>query len=430
VRDPLNMSVALAHAFLAGDWDEQALIERGAHVLGRRRSVVGVVHDVLQLYHRAPLDRPRELAQIVDASVRRRRLRIREPRHWFIYEAEMGRMRWPVPPIASVAELAAFLDVDYGRLRWLADTRGLERSVMSEQLRNYRYAWFRRPGSSVRAIERPKQDLKAVQRRILREILDLVPAHDAAHGFRKGRSVVTHARAHVGRRAVMRFDLESFFTSVEGGRIYGIFRTMGYPESVAYVLTGLCVNIVPRHEWAAVPRPDDAAALSAHARLGRLLASPHLPQGAPTSPALASLAALGLDRRVAALAARFGATYTRYADDLALSGDARLLAAAPTIRTAVAEIARDEGFRINVRKSQLMTSAGRQRICGVVVNVHPNVARAEYDSLKAILHNAARGRAQVDRAHLLGRVAWVESVNPARGARLRERFARIEWPAA
>jgi hypothetical protein len=87
-----------------------------------------------------------------------------------------------------------------------------------------------------------------------------------------------------------------------------------------------------------------------------------------------------------------------------------------------------------------MTRAGRQRVCGIVVNAHPNVARDEYDPLKAILHNAAlRGPAGENRAgvgdfraHLLGRIAWVESLNPARGAKLRARFARIDWegPAA
>jgi hypothetical protein len=46
-----------------------------------------------------------------------------------------------------------------------------------------------------------------------------------------------------------------------------------------------------------------------------------LPQSAPTSPALANLSAFRLDPRLAALAGRFGATMTRYADDLAFSGD-------------------------------------------------------------------------------------------------------------
>jgi hypothetical protein len=263
---------------------------------------------------------------------------------------------------------------------------------------------------------------------VLRSILDAIPSHDAAHGFTRGRSAVTHAALHTGRRVILRFDLESFFASVEGARVFGIFRAAGYPETVGYSLTALCVNVVPRSEWASAPRPADPRLLDAHWRLGRRLAAPHLPQGAPTSPALATLAALSLDRRLTGLAARFGATYSRYADDLALSGDERLLAAAPAIRAAVADIARDEGFRVNERKSQLMTSAGRQRLCGVVVNVHPNIARTEYDTLKAILHNAVhRGPGGESRDQLLGRIAWVESVNPNRGAKLRERFAAIEW---
>ncbi len=82
-----------------------------------------------------------------------------------------------------------------------------------------------------------------------------------------------------------------------------------------------------------------------------------------------------------------------------------------------------------------MRRAGRQRLCGVVINEHPNVPRREYDLLKAILHDAARnGPAAANRrghpefgAHLLGRIAWVEQLNPARGARLRERFGAISW---
>jgi hypothetical protein len=138
---------------------------------------------------------------------------------------------------------------------------------------------------------------------------------------------------------------------------------------------------------------------------------------------------------VAGLAAAFGATYTRYADDLALSGGEELLRRAGVVRRAVAGIARDEGFRVNERKSQLMTSAGRQRVCGVVVNERPNVGRREYDRLKATLYNAARYGPESQnrlghpdfRAHLLGRIAWVESLHAERGARLRRRFEAIDW---
>lgn len=192
---------------------------------------------------------------------------------------------------------------------------------------------------------------------------------------------------------------------------------------------------MPVDEWAAVPRPTTPASITAHHRLGRRLATPHLPQGAPTSPALANLAAFGLDRRLAGLAAALGVTYSRYADDLTFSGPRLLAARAAGISATVATIAREEGFAVNEGKTRLATRAERQLVSGVVVNDWPNVTRAEYDLLKATLHNAARhgpagqNRAGVPdfRAHLLGRIAWVESLHPARGERLRQTFGRIDW---
>ena len=90
---------------------------------------------------------------------------------------------------------------------------------------------------------------------------------------------------------------------------------------------------------------------------------------------------------------------------------------------------------MNDAKTAFMTRAGRQRVCGIVVNERPNVARDEYDTLKAILHNCATGdparenRAALPhfREHLLGRIAWIAALHPQRGAKLRERFARIDW---
>jgi hypothetical protein len=263
-------------------------------------------------------------------------------------------------------------------------------------------------------------------------MLEAIPPHDAAHGFRRGHSALTHARRHTGQEVVLRFDLEDFFASITAGRVYGVFRTAGYPEAVASDLTGLVTNSVPEAEWAAAPRSPEPGAFAAHQRLGRRLAAPHLPQGAPTSPALANLAAYRLDCRIAGLADRFDAVYSRYADDITLSGGRRLHAAAAGVRPAVEAIALDEGFRLNPRKSQLMTNAGRQRVCGIVVNAHTNAARDDYDRLRAAVHQAGLHPERLDAAayaRLQGRIAWVEALNPGRGAKLRRRFARIDRPA-
>ena len=429
----------LAGAFLAGVWNERALARRGAQALDRRPSwLLAVVRDVLAAYHRAPADRPRELAAFIEVTIQRRP---HDPagapraRRWFIAEPQMGRCRWPVPELASPAALAAFLGLTIGRLEWFADTRGLERTATAEALRNYSYGCVPRGPRPPRVIERPKTRLKAVQRRLLQELLDWIPAHPQAHGFTRGRSARTNAAEHTGRHVVLRLDMEDFFASIQAGRIYGIFRTAGYPEAVAHALTGLTTNVVPAAAWAALAPPHEPREIAAHHRLGRRLATPHLPQGAPTSPALANLAAFRLDRRLSGLAASLDATYTRYADDIAFSGGRLLLARAGGVRATIARIAREEGFTIGEHKTALMTRAGRQRVCGIVVNQHTNVARADYDQLKAILHNCAeRGPGSENHAaiahfreHLLGRITWVQSLHPRRGAQLRERFDRIEW---
>jgi len=77
----------------------------------------------------------------------------------------------------------------------------------------------------------------------------------------------------------------------------------------------------------------------------------------------------------------------------------------------------------------------RQQLTGLVVNERLNIARPEFDRLKAILTNCARlGPATQNReahpdfrAHLEGRVGYFESVNPQKTKRLRKIFEQIQW---
>ncbi len=264
-----------------------------------------------------------------------------------------------------------------------------------------------------------------------------MPAHDAAHGFTRGRSVRTHAALHAGQTAVLHLDLRDFFASVSAGRVYGIFCTIGYAPRVAHVLTGLCTNTVPGSVRDAFARPTARPLIQPRFRLDRQLATPHLPQGAPTSPALANLAAFGLDRRLAGLAAASDLAYSRYADDLTFSGTALTHRGRRSFVGLAARIAAEEGFRLHPDKSTLRTASQRQLVTGVVVNATPNVARDEYDRLRAILHRLATDPhdepptgARVDlQAHLRGRAAWVTSLNPRRGPKLRRLLDAIDWDA-
>jgi RNA-directed DNA polymerase len=157
--------------------------------------------------------------------------------------------------------------------------------------------------------------------------------------------------------------------------------------------------------------------------------------GAPTSPAIANLCCWRLDQRLAGLARAAGATYTRYADDLAFSGNEAFAGHAIRFAIHVAAIALEEGFPVHHRKTRLMRPGVRQHLAGIVINRHSNIPRRDFDELKAILTNCVRtgpgaqnrNRHPDFRAHLAGRIGFVESIHPQRGQRLRALFQRIPW---
>jgi hypothetical protein len=82
-----------------------------------------------------------------------------------------------------------------------------------------------------------------------------------------------------------------------------------------------------------------------------------------------------------------------------------------------------------------MHRSDRQMLTGIVVNEKPNIRRDEFDRLKAILTNCMiRGTALQNRdghpdfrAHLIGRIGYVKTINPLRGAKLHSIFERIDW---
>lgn len=379
-------------------------------VFGRRaRWAPRAVDAVRRAYRDAPTDRPRELARFVAASghVPGRHTVVR---HRLVAPTRTVRMRWGTPRLDDLAALADFLRLDGDMLDWFADRREINRHARDERLRHYRYRWLPH-----RLIEAPKPMLRDLQRRLLDEVLAPIPVHERVHGFVPGRGVHTFAASHAGQEVLVSLDLRAFFSSITASRVYAVFRQAGYPEPVAHTLTALTTTRTPAHVLRAAPDATRAA----------LLRRPHLPQGAPTSPALANLCAFRLDRRLTGLADRFGLHYSRYADDLAFSGT---LGAKRTrdLITLVQGIAAAEGFRTRPDKTRVRRQGDRQLLAGLVVNARPAAPREDYDTLRAVLHNAGRdGLAAANRdghpdfaAHLAGRVAWLAHRHPARAAKL------------
>lgn len=298
---------ALASAFLAaGPWDEDALVARGSIALGRRPKWLRTyVREVLARFPEAPRSRYHELASFAPKRRYRARTSLRP-------EVAMGERRWDVPSLDTPGDLARWLALAPEELDWFMDERGLER-LDRGALRHYRYRWIPKRRGGLRLLESPKPRLKTLLRRVLAEILDHVPPHDAAHGFRSGRSPRTHASMHAGKRL--------FFVAA-------IFRALGYPSDVASALAALATNVAAPPPPSFVPfTSHDEVAL--HRRMEAAVRTRHLPQGAPTSPALANLAAYRLDVRLTALARTMDATTAPSAVAVARGRRARLARSFP-----------------------------------------------------------------------------------------------------
>lgn len=334
-----------------------------------------------------------------------------------------------LPQLNTIQEIIEFLGVrDFSELALLADANALSSHggpdrrkhvpKVPAKLENYWPKRIPKRGGGERLLLVPKPRLREVQRRILRGILEKVPPHAAARGFRKGRGLVDHVLPHVGQRVVMTWDIEQFFPSIHYARVHRVFGRMGYPPKPARILALLCT------------------ARQAEERLPWRRA---LPQGAPTSPAISNLACRRLDARIDGLAKKFGARYTRYADDLAFSGDEKFRKEMGRFIRRLSNIVSEEGYRPHRRKLWIMRSGGRQLVTGLVVNRQPGVPREEADRLRAILHNAKksgslasqnRANHNAFRDHLLGRIAWVARFQPGKGAKLRRMLDAIPDDAA
>ncbi|HEY3255682.1 MAG TPA: reverse transcriptase family protein, partial [Polyangiaceae bacterium] len=198
-----------------------------------------------------------------------------------------------LPQLGNASELARAMGITVNELRFLAFARGASKVT--------HYVQFTIPKRSggERLISAPMERLKRAQHWILEQLLAGQRLHDAAHGFRKDRSIVSNARPHVGAEVVINLDLKDFFPTVTYKRVKGLFRSLGYSESVATICGLLCTE------------PREVAVDVDGERFHVAMTERFLPQGAPTSPAITNLLCRALDARLSRIADKLGYRYTR-----------------------------------------------------------------------------------------------------------------------
>lgn len=319
-----------------------------------------------------------------------------------------------LPTPKDAEELALLLNISTSELFWLS----YERAATS--LDHYtRFEIPKRSGGK-RLISSPKPKLRTAQRWIAENILDKLSPAAQATAFRSGASIIKNAEPHLNAAIVVRIDFRDFFPSITYPRVRGYFESLGFNPGVATLLALISTD-APRVKVSFDGKTQYVA-----------MGGRSLPQGACTSPALANLITRKLDARIAGLcqASTDQWTYTRYADDLTFSTQARD-ANVGRLLGSVQNIVSDEGFRINREKTAVMRAPGRRIVTGLIVEDEIRLSRRDLRRLRAFLHRCDKdGLARVSEeigkdalavAH--GRLAYVQMVMPEHAGRIRGKYS-------
>lgn len=294
-------------------------------------------------------------------------------------------------PVNQEKEIARLLDIDENAVN----------EIISDTKKHYSrfFIWKDEEHTKKRWIEAPDEILKGIQEQILHNVLYKMAPTKFAHGFIHGRSIVSCAKEHTGKKFVLKLDLKNFFPSISRDMVYGAMFSELTPENVKIIIPAIELCLMD----------------------GRL------PQGAPTSPAISNIVCKPLDMVLYGIAERFGLTYTRYADDLIFSSnDDTIYKVIPIIKSTIVKF----GLVVNEKKVKVLKKHQRQTVTGLVVNADgkTSVRRKKRMNLRAFMHQILIGKKPLDRVNinrLRGNVNLINMANPEQGKWFVEKFNEI-----
>ncbi|OUC03852.1 hypothetical protein BK784_01365 [Bacillus thuringiensis serovar medellin] len=261
----------------------------------------------------------------------------------------------------------------------------------------------RKPGI-YREILVPFKNLKEIQRWILHNILYSIDVSSATTGFKPDSSILENAKPHVNKPCIIKLDIKDFFPSIKFDQVYRIFAYHGYTNEVSYLLTKLCTY------------------------------EGYLPQGSPTSPYISNIICLKLDKRFKELCKTLNADFTRYADDITISGGSFIVKYIDTFKSII----ESEGFVVNEDKLKVRYSNERQIVTGIIVNTKLSIPRETKKSLRQQIYYCGKYgvynhmlRTNLDRAnykdYLYGLAYFIKMVEKDVGQKFIDDLNTIYW---
>lgn len=310
-----------------------------------------------------------------------------------------------MPVIFNEEHLANLMGVDIDHLY----------AILKNKKSHYTEYKIRKKRGGFREISAPSYQLRHMQRWIYMNILlkeTCISKH--AYGFipkrnNDNRNIKSNAEQHVGKRIIVSIDMESFFSHIYEKRVNAYFLTLGYEACVAKILTSLCCL---------------------HYRC---------PQGAPTSPMLSNIIFKPVDDKISNFCVGNDLQYTRYADDITISGDNLNH---EVVIQEIKKILKYDGYKVNDKKTRVRTKCMRQKVTGLTVSGGVHVPKSYRKDIWRELYFCRKfGTIQHMRhlntyyktnrcfykSWLLGRIQYVKQINPEIGDKMLTQFNELNW---
>lgn len=284
------------------------------------------------------------------------------------------------------------------------DTSDVAFYLFADSKRYYQKMKIPKKSGGMRIIDIPSERLKEVQRWILKNILKNIKVHECSYGFQKGKSICDNAKLHAGKECVLNMDIKNFFPSIKFNDVFNIFYKRGYTKKVSYYLAKLVTK--------------DGC----------------LPQGSPASPMISNIVAAHLDKRLSGLAKKYGAVYSRYADDITFSGKSSII----NMISFVKKIIEDENFIVNDNKTRYAYSYQRQEVTGLIVNKKVNISKFYLKELKKEIYFCKKygvsshliktnNHKSFYKEHLYGKAYFIGMVDRKLGMKILQELDSIMW---
>lgn len=255
---------------------------------------------------------------------------------------------------------------------------------------NFYYKRFTIPkrNGEQRVIYQASPELKSLQYWVRENVLKSLPVSNAAFAYQPGDSIKKHAIFHKDANFIFHTDIEGFFPSI-------------HSKMLTDILTKHQNLLQAKNVWF-----KDSCDIVAKICFRNDLLS----IGTVSSPIISNIVVYDFDESIISYCKKKGYRYSRYADDIYISGNTYIQG---SIKEIIEDCLQSYGFRINGSKTWFKSKKSRRKVTGLVITDtgRVSVGTEVRKQIKHMIYSRLiYGKGSPD--EILGYLAYLKDIEP------------------